>query len=294
MTDGSPTDGNTSAAEAETTTAAATDAEAGATAGAAAVTLDRIAVYPVKSLDAEFVDAADIVENGGLRGDREYAIFDEDGEYVNGKRERAVHRIRSSVSLADGTVELSAPEMDDYDGPIAEADGWLSAYFGYPVELRRDPAGGFPDDTEASGPTVISTGTLDAVASWFDGVDADEMRRRLRPNLVFDASEPFWEDHLFDRRGTVVEFSVGGVAFEGVNPCQRCVVPSRDPDTGAETADFRTTFMTKRRETLPEWSGGDWFDHDFRLMVNTAVPESSWGETLSVGDAVTVGDIVPE
>ncbi|CQR49747.1 MULTISPECIES: MOSC domain-containing protein [Haloferax] len=279
MTDGSPVDDGSPA----TTTA-----------GAAAVTLDRIAVYPVKSLDAEFVDAADIVENGGLRGDREYAMFDEDGEYVNGKRERAVHRIRSAVSLADGTVELSAPEMDDYDGPIDEADGWLSEYFGYPVELRRDPAGGFPDDTEASGPTVISTGTLDAVASWFDGVDGGEMRRRLRPNLVLDATEPFWEDHLFDRRGRVVEFSVGRVAFEGVNPCQRCVVPSRDPDTGEETPDFRTTFMTKRREALPEWSGGDWFDHDFRLMVNTAVPESSWGETLSVGDVVTVGDVVPE
>ncbi|POG56320.1 MOSC domain-containing protein [Haloferax marisrubri] len=287
MTDGSPTGDNTSATTEAGTTAAAA-------AGAAAVTLDRIAVYPVKSLDAEFVAAADIVENGGLRGDREYAIFDEDGEYVNGKRERAVHRIRSSVSLADGTVELSAPEMDDYDGPIAEADDWLSAYFGYPVELRRDPAGGFPDDTEASGPTVISTGTLDAVASWFDGIDADEMRRRLRPNLVLDATEPFWEDHLFDRRGTVVEFTVGEAAFEGVNPCQRCVVPSRDPDTGEETADFRTTLVRKRRETLPEWSGGDWFDHDFRLMVNTAVPESSWGETLSVGDAVTVGDIVSE
>ncbi|MCO8267369.1 MOSC N-terminal beta barrel domain-containing protein [Haloferax sp. AB510] len=285
MTDGSPTDDNTSAVA---------EGGAGATAGAAAVTLDRIAIYPVKSLDAEFVDAADIVENGGLRGDREYAIFDEDGEYVNGKRERAVHRIQSSVSLADGTVELSAPEMDDYDGSIDDADGWLSAYFGYPVELRRDPAGGFPDDTEASGPTVISTGTLEAVASWFDGVDAGEMRRRLRPNLVLDATEPFWEDHLFDRRGTVVEFAIGAAAFEGVNPCQRCVVPSRDPDTGEATPDFRTTFMTKRRETLPEWSGGDWFDHDFRLMVNTAVPESSWGETLSVGDAVTVGDVVPE
>ncbi|RDZ63147.1 MOSC domain-containing protein [Haloferax sp. Atlit-12N] len=292
MTDGSPTDD--SAQTTDSDASEPTGSGAAATAGAAAVTLDRIAVYPVKSLDAEFVDAADIVENGGLRGDREYAIFDEDGEYVNGKRERAVHRIRSSVSLADGTVELSAPEMDDYDGPIAEADDWLSAYFGYPVELRRDPAGGFPDDTEASGPTVISTGTLDAVASWFDGIDADEMRRRLRPNLVLDATEPFWEDHLFDRRGTVVEFAIGAAAFEGVNPCQRCVVPSRDPDTGEETPDFRPTLVRKRRETLPEWSGGDWFDHDFRLMVNTGVPESSWGETLSVGDAVTVGDIVSE
>ncbi|UVE49981.1 MOSC N-terminal beta barrel domain-containing protein [Haloferax larsenii] len=256
------------------------------------VTLDRIAVYPVKSLDPEFVETADVVENGGLGGDREYAIFDADGNYVNGKRERAIHRIRSSVDLDDRTIHLAAPGQDDYRGPIDEADDWLSSYFGYDVELRRDTAGGFPDDTAATGPTVISTATIETVASWFEGVDTDEMRRRLRPNLELDAPDPFWEDHLFDTRETTVEFEVGDVSFRGVNPCQRCVVPTRDPDTGVETPDFRTTFMTRRRETLPEWSGGDWFDHDFRLMVNTSVPDSSWGETLAVGDEVVVGDIV--
>ncbi|KAB1196062.1 MULTISPECIES: MOSC domain-containing protein [Haloferax] len=258
------------------------------------VTLDRIAVYPVKSLDPEFVASADVVENGGLSGDREYALFDDDGNYVNGKRERSIHRIRSSVSLDDGTIRLTAPDCDDYHGPIDAADEWLSDYVGYPVELRRDPAGGFPDDTIASGPSIISTATIEAVASWFDGIDTAEMRRRLRPNLELDAPAPFWEDHLFDGRATRVEFEVGAVSFEGVNPCQRCVVPTRDPDTGDGTPGFRETFVTKRRETLPDWSGGDWFDHDFRVMVNTVVPESSWGETLTVGDAVVVGDVVVE
>jgi hypothetical protein len=28
-------------------------------------------------------------------------------------------------------------------------------------------------------------------------------------------------------------------------------------------------------------------------MVNTAVPEASWGETIAVGDEVTVGETVP-
>ncbi|KAB1188246.1 MULTISPECIES: MOSC domain-containing protein [Haloferax] len=256
-------------------------------------TLERIAVYPVKSLDPEFVERTAVVENGGLSGDREYAIFDADGNYVNGKRERSIHRIRSSVSLADETIRLSAPDCEDYHGPIADADDWLSAYFGYDVELRRDPAGGFPDDTTASGPTIISTATLEQAASWFDGIDTDEMRRRLRPNLELDAPDPFWEDHLFDSRETSVEFTIGSVSFAGINPCQRCAVPTRDPDSGEDTPGFRETFVTKRRETLPEWSGGDWFDHDFRLMVNTVVPEASWGESLTVGDHVAVGDVVP-
>ncbi|WP_411963666.1 MOSC domain-containing protein [Haloferax sp. YSMS24] len=257
-------------------------------------TLDRIAVYPVKSLDPEYVERADIVENGGLACDREFAIFDADGAYVNGKRERSIHRIRSAVSLDDWTVRLSAPGHEDYHGPLDATDAWLSDYFGYDVELRRDPAGGFPDDTTASGPTVISTATLTEVASWFDGIDAAEMRRRLRPNLELDAPTPFWEDHLFDTRETRVAFSVGPVSFEGVNPCQRCVVPTRNPDTGDATPGFRERFVRKRRETLPAWSGGDWFDHDFRLMVNTTVSASSWGETLTVGDAAVVGDVVSD
>jgi hypothetical protein len=31
--------------------------------------------------------------------------------------------------------------------------------------------------------------------------------------------------------------------------------------------------------------------HPFRLMVNTVVPEDSWGRDLRVGDAVTVGEV---
>jgi hypothetical protein len=98
----------------------------------------------------------------------------------------------------------------------------------------------------------------------------------------------FWEDRLFASRDEVVAFELDGddgpsVRLEGVNPCQRCVVPSRDPETGAETPGFRETFMRRREATMPEWSGGDWFDHYFRLMVNTRVPAESVGGRLAVG-----------
>ena len=70
------------------------------------------------------------------------------------------------------------------------------------------------------------------------------------------------------------------------------MVPSRDPDTGAEYEGFQETFIEKRGETMPAWSGGDWFDHQFRLMVNTMVPDSEWGNTISVGDRIEVGQPV--
>ncbi|MFW5974497.1 MAG: MOSC domain-containing protein [Natrialbaceae archaeon] len=263
--------------------------------------VDRLTIYPIKSLDGRSVDSVSIVEHGGLAGDREFALFDADGEYVNGKRERRVHRIRADYA-GDGAridaVELSTADDDPRRFPAEElADGgeavdWLAERVGYPVSLARDPAGGFPDDTTASGPTIISTATIQEVASWYDEISVGSMRRRLRPNIELGGVPAFWEDHLFADRDHHVEFSIDEVSFRGVNPCQRCVVPSRDPDTGEEYEGFQSTFVEKRRETMPEWSGGDWFDHDFRLMINTMVPESEWGETIAVGDELRLGQTV--
>jgi len=265
-------------------------------------TVDRLTVYPIKSLDGRSVESTEIVTNGGLAGDREYALFDSDDEYVNGKRERLIHRLSAAYEGPDtgiDAVELSwgddeesqrfsADELED-SGTAVE---WLSDEIDYSISLSRNRNGGFPDDTHASGPTIISTATIETVADWFDGISTGSMRRRLRANIELGGVPPFWEDHLFADRSHHVEFTIGGVSFRGVNPCQRCVVPSRDPDTGTEYEGFQKIFTEKRRETLPEWSGGDWFDHDFRLMVNTMVPESAWGKMIRVGDVVEGGQTV--
>ena len=259
--------------------------------------LARITVYPIKSLDPGDVERVRVIENGALAGDREYAIRDSEGEYVNGKRERRTHRLRTSF---DGNaVELREHGTDESARFDPETDHealstWLSEFFGYPVNLDREPEGGFPDDTVLSGPTVVSTATLETVAGWFDGISTSGMRRRLRANLEVGGVPAFWEDRLYGDPGSVVAFAVGETEFEGVNPCQRCVVPSRDPDTGEEYDGFRQTFVENRRETLPAWAATGRFDHYFRLMVNTRVPEESWGGELAVGDEVRVIGERPE
>ncbi|WP_435129159.1 MOSC domain-containing protein [Halobaculum sp. D14] len=264
----------------------------------AAATLDGITVYPVKALDGVGVDDARIGDAGGLVRDREFAVVDADGDYVNGKNERRIHRVSADFDLGRRTVRLAAPRDDDapaaaefgLDDDRGGVESWLADFLGYDVSVVGEDPAGYPDDEAADGPTVVSTGTLAEVASWFDGVDAAEMKRRLRPNLVVDAAEAFWEDRLFGSRGDRVRFRVGDVALDGVNPCQRCVVPTRDPDTGEATPGFRERFVERRRETMPPWSGGDWFDHDYRLMVNTEVPASSRGDRFRVGDDVVIAD----
>ncbi len=268
--------------------------------------LERILVYPIKSLDAAAVESATIVENGGLEWDRRYAIVDADGEYVNGKRERRIHRLQAAFDLERGTVALSEhdgdgtrqttvdPQTFHLEDDRGALDSWLSAFFDRQVELVRDDEGGFPDNTRATGPTVIATETLEAVASWYDGIDAVEMRRRLRANVEIGGVPAFWEDRLYDDPGRVVPFEIGDVRFHGDSPCQRCVVPTRHPDTGESTPTFRETFVERREATLPEWATESQFDHYFRLMVNTHVPEPSWGDRLEVGDAVDVHDPIDD
>ncbi|WP_418281734.1 MOSC domain-containing protein [Halorubrum sp. DTA98] len=278
-----------------------------------------LVAYPVKSLDGVAVEQAELGTHGALRGDRSYAFVeagvDPDeasvgggGGYVNGKTEPAIHGLRASYELARSTdatptvVTLRRPARDGIDAAErtfalpddrAALEAWVGEYLGYPVDLVRDPSGGFPDDREASGPTVVSEATLSAFASWFDAVaDATEARRRLRPNVVLADCPAFWEDRLFADRDARVRFSIGGADLFGVNPCQRCVVPSRDPDTGEEHPAFRETFVRERRAAMPAWSGGDWFDHDFRLMVNTVVPDRSWGRVVAVDDPVRIGETV--
>jgi uncharacterized protein YcbX len=277
--------------------------------------LRRIRTYPVKSLDPREREAARIAERGALAGDREYAIVDRPadephdpetasvggrGDYMNGKRTADVHRLRSAFDPEDRTVTLRVQgeaESHSFEleppgarGPLNE---WLSAYFDRPVSVRREPAGGYPDDRRLMGPTVVSTATLEAVADWFEGMTVEGARRRFRANLEVGGVPAFWEDRLYADHGEAVAFRVGDAELLGVNPCQRCVVPSRDPDTGAETPGFRERFLEMRERTLPAWADSDRLDHYFRLMVNTDVPEPEWGRELRVGDSVAVAGTRP-
>ncbi|MBI3697280.1 MAG: MOSC domain-containing protein, partial [Acidobacteria bacterium] len=147
-----------------------------------------------------------------------------------------------------------------------------------------DAAVGFPDDTNASGPTLVSTATLCEVARWF-GADLDEMRRRFRANLEIDGVPAFWEDQLIG-----VTFRLGEVAIEGVNPCARCAVPSRNSLTG-EVVDpaFAKSFAERRAKALPPWADRRRFDHYYRLALNTRIPESEAGKIIRVGDCLWGG-----
>jgi uncharacterized protein YcbX len=255
--------------------------------------LARITIYPIKALDGLDVGEARVLPAGSLEYDRRLAIVDAEGKVFNGKRTDRVHAIRAGYDLERGVVTLRLQgrdparsfALDDLDGLA----GWFSHHFEQPVRVVENAAAGWPDDTDSPGPTVIGTATLEAVAGWFPGVALAGARRRFRANLEIGDAEPFWEDRLYDAPDRAVAFRVGGVGFEGTNPCQRCVVPTRSPDTAEVIPGFQKTFAENRRSALPPWAYAGRFNHFYRLAVNTRLGRSDPG-VIRVGDPVEVQD----
>jgi uncharacterized protein YcbX len=255
-----------------------------------AATLRRITIYPIKSLDGIEVDAAQVLASGALENDRRFVLVDADGKYVNGKRTAAIHAIRAAYDLAAMTVRFNAEHEFSLLHDHSQIAKYLSNALGIACVLQENTTTGFPDDTDAPGPTLISTATLDAVAEWFPGLTHDEAARRFRANLEVDGVEPFWEDRLVGPAGTTVPFQIGSVRWLGINPCQRCVVPTRDSHSGEPIAGFQKSFAQHRAAALPAWAPCDRFNHFYRLAVNTQLADGQSVGRLSIGDALTLGE----
>jgi uncharacterized protein len=251
-----------------------------------APTIDRITIFPIKSLDGLRVEKARVLASGALANDRRWSLVDEQGGFVNAKRFDSIQAIRAQFNLAALTVKLHAPGMSESQFLLSEPglSAWFSEYFGFNITLAENTVMGFPDDTNSPGPTIISEATLSTIASWYPGMLVTEARLRLRTNIEITNVSAFWEDQLFTHNPQ--SFAIGDVQFLGINPCQRCVVPTREAMTGVANKGFQKTFGLQRAATLPMEVDRSRFNHFYRAAVNTRIPATEAGKTLRVGDAV--------
>jgi uncharacterized protein len=264
-------------------------------------TLTQIVIYPVKSLDGMVVDRTQISSGGALEFDRRWAIVDAAGKVVNAKRTAKIQQLRAEFDVGSAgleSVRRSIIHLQTPDDPhthsfclnteLTELGKWLRQFFGFDVSLIENATTGFPDDPDAYGPTIVSTATLETICEWFPELDLAEVRRRFRTNLELSGVPAFWEDRLFGASGEVIDFRLGNVQFYGINPCQRCVVPTRDSITGNVTAKFQQTFSQQRQQTLPPDVNAARFNHFYRLAVNTQIPLVEAGKFLNTGDRLTL------
>lgn len=235
-------------------------------------TLSALYIYPVKSGSPSRVqDAA--VEVRGLRHDRRWMVVDPGGKFITGRQVPRLTRLQARP-VGNG-LELAAPGQPGYFLPSPASDGerltvsvwksvveaqaarpeddaWISAF------LER-PARWVHMDEGAQRPVVSAQARPGDEVSFADGfpllllseesVEALNTRLvtpvsilRFRPNLVVRGAFAHGED---DWRWV----RIGGVVFEVVSPCKRCVFTTVDPAAGAldPTGEPLRTLLEYRR-----------------------------------------------
>ena len=220
--------------------------------------LAQITRYPVKSLQGEALDVAEI-ERDGLGGDRGWGIRDETtGKVLTGRR--APELLFASASLAPhGVPVITLPSGVECHGPGAETDAALSEWLGKPVRLVHSvgAAGGraefFADPTDDASKAlewtmpadrfvdalpllVLTTASLRTAAALHP--EGDWNVRRFRPNLLVDGDGDGWVEDDWCGRSVL---RIGAVELLPQEPCVRCTMVTRpQPDLVDDRDIFRT------------------------------------------------------
>jgi len=259
-----------------------------------------ITVYPLKSGAGIDLDASD-VEPCGLHGDRRWMVIDGDGVCVTARERPQLVRLRAED--AGPALRLERDGCEPFIVPYPDARAhtarvwiwgqactaldagdsaarWMSDALDKPVRLvamdarekrRPDPDCTLPDDevsfADCYPVLAIGQSSLDDLNT---RTPAPVSMRRFRPNFVIGGGAPYAEDGWRRLR-------IGAVEFEGVENCERCELPTVDPETGipdARREPMRTLARYRRRAT-----GGV-------FLGQNLVPRSAG--TVRVGDRVVV------
>ena len=208
--------------------------------------------WPVKSMAGEQVRAMR-VDPRGAGGDRTHAVLHEHkGEWKPLTAREAPRMLawRASYPFApDGGLDPERPPHAVVNSPDGHAYAWedprlrdaLTRDLGREVRLRRDVNG--IQDLERS-LLITSEATRAALAEEL-GRDMDLRRFRTNLHLQLDGAAPFAE-HGWE--GATLRFA-GGVVVRLLHPCERCVIPTRDPDTQAKSPEL-LRHLAARHDTL--------------------------------------------
>lgn len=190
--------------------------------------------YPVKGLRGERLTRASLGDEG-LRGDRVVRIV------ADGKRVSA-RTVPTLLGLEGSLADDGEPRVDGARWDRPEALPSVRRLAGAEARLIRDDT---LDRFDAAPILVATDGALEALA---------EDRRRFRPNLVVGGVEGLAERGWVGRT-----LRAGEVELAAVEPCERCLVTTIDPDT----LEIEPRILTRLRER---------FDAIMEVYSRVAVP----------------------
>jgi uncharacterized protein YcbX len=223
-----------------------------------------ITIAPVKGLALVERDSVH-VEPFGVRDNRRLYLLDDDGRMLNGKRLGHLVRVVPELDDEAGTLTLRFPDGRVVEGPVelgeaisvnfygkrdvpgrVVAGPWteaLSEEAGMPLRLVRPDEPGAGVDRGRGAVTLLSTGSLSALAG-AGGLDAVD-GRRFRMLFGVDGVTAHEEDSWLGRRvrlGEAVVVPRGNVG--------RCVVTTVNPDSGERDLDT-LRILKDYRDTIP-------------------------------------------
>ena len=247
------------------------------------VTVSQLAMAPVKGMRLH--DASEIrLGRHGVIGDREFLVIGEDGRLLLTSRAPALLQIEPAWDRARGVLALRFPDgnvVQDTPEPGASAvtrmydgreiPGWiisgpisaaLSGYLGRGVRLfRRKPEHIGHDDQPV---TLMSEASLKALAAEFNGTAPDP--RRFRMTITMTGPDA-WAEHGWGGQ----KVSIGETVLRVIAPVPRCVITTRNPDSGA--TDARILHALARLRGKNDITFGVWCDiiHPGRIHVGDLV-----------------------
>jgi uncharacterized protein len=248
------------------------------------VTVSQLAIAPVKGMRLQRTGEVRLGQHG-ISGDREFLVVGEDGDLLLTARFPALVQIEAAwdearnvltLGFPDGGVVQGTPECGNhattrmYDG--REIPGWvipgplsvaLSDYLGQPVHLfKRAPEHLGCDDEPV---TLMSEASLQALAPEFSGTAPDP--RRFRMSITIAGTDA-WAEHAWGGQEVVI----GDGILRVITPVPRCVVTTRNPESGATDARVLHALARVRGK------------HDITFGVWCEILQPG---SIHVGDAVT-------
>lgn len=218
----------------------------------------RLAIAPVKGLALVHPESV-VLGRTGVAGDRRFYLVDPDGRLINNKTCGELMQVHPEASedasvlslrFPDGTtvagdVELGEPiETSFYGRPVAGrivAGPWseaLSGHAGRELRLvRAEEPGSAIDRTHVV--SLVSDGSLRALArqAGVESVDG----RRFRMTIELEGCDEHAEDGWIGG-----DLEVGGARVRVTGPVGRCVVTTRNPDSGVSDLDTLGTLAGYR------------------------------------------------
>jgi len=248
-----------------------------------------ISLTPVKATALQHVDEVELLESGP-RGDRHFYFVSETGRLISDKDWGPLQLVRSEYDESADTLTFRFTDGDVVSARVERGDTVVTTFHKRPREARLvvgpwseavssrmgenvrlvEPELTAPDRGRGGAATLLSTGSLAALA---EALDVDEVdQRRFRMNFGIDGLDPHGEDAWRGRRvriGEAVVIPQGNVG--------RCAITTQNPDSGVVDLDTLKALAVYRREVETT--------EPLPFGVHAAVAEPG---LVHVGDAVSL------